>query len=84
MKFTTVLGSVAASLTTFAMLPQALRVIKTKHTKDLAIGMWVMATSGFILWIFYGILRNDIVLIVANIVSLSLAGTILALKIKHG
>lgn len=36
------IGSIAAILTTFAFLPQVFRVVKTKDTESIALGMYVM------------------------------------------
>jgi len=84
METITLLGFIAASLTTFAVLPQVVKTIKTKETKNLSLGMFVVATIGFALWCAYGILRQDIVLITANAITFSLWLTMIILKIKHG
>lgn len=80
----TILGFIAAALTTFSMLPQVLKTIKTRETKDLSLVMFSMATVGFALWIIYGFYRSDIVLIYANIITFSLGLTLIALKLRHG
>jgi len=64
-----VIGLVAASLTTFAFLPQSIRAIKTKHTKDLSLPMLIMLEAGIIIWIIYGLIISDIPLLAANIIS---------------
>ena len=83
MNFITILGLVAASCTTIAFLPQAIKTIKTKHTKDLSLGMYTLITVGTILWFMYGLFKNDLPIILANGISLSFAITILTLKIKY-
>ncbi len=47
------IGSIAAILTTFAFLPQVVRVVKTKDTESIALGMYVMQVIGIALWISY-------------------------------
>ena len=84
MKYITLLGFVAASLTTFSMLPQVLKTIRTKETKDLSLIMFFMATVGFAIWIIYGFYRANIVLISANIITFSLGLTLVVLKLRHG
>lgn len=78
------LGLAAACLTTVSFVPQAIKAIRTKHTKDLSLSMLVLLTSGCLLWFIYGILRNDLPLILANLVTLSLDALILGLKIRYG
>jgi MtN3 and saliva related transmembrane protein len=81
---TLIIGLVAASLTTFAFLPQSLRAIKTKHTKDLSLPMLIMLEIGVVIWIIYGALISDIPLLAANLVSIIFVTITLVLKLKHG
>jgi len=78
------LGFIAASLTTFAFLPQSIKAIRSKHTKDLSLPMLLMMEAGVILWIIYGAYRQDLPLFAANIISFCLITVVLILKIKHG
>lgn len=83
MDLLTVLGLVAACCTTISFFPQAIKAIRTKHTNDLSLGMYTLLTTGIILWLIYGILKNDFPIILANGITLIFAGTILILKIKY-
>ncbi|MEO8665109.1 MAG: SemiSWEET transporter [Ignavibacteria bacterium] len=77
------IGLIAASLTTFAFLPQSLRALKTKHTKDISLPMLVMMEAGVIVWIGYGILISDTPLILANTVSFFFVTATLYMKLKY-
>ena len=79
----TILGLVAASLTTFAGLPQLIKTWKTKSTKDISLLLFLMMFVGVLLWLIYGILTGDVPLIAGNGVSALLVGAILALKLKY-
>ena len=79
----TIIGLVAATCTTISFLPQAIRTIKTKHTKDLSLSMYLILTSGVFLWLVYGILVKDLPLIIANAITFAFTFTILILKIKY-
>lgn len=79
----TLLGLVAATLTTASFLPQAMKTIKTRHTKDLSLGMYVLLTTGASLWLIYGILIKDLPIILANGITLIFIITILILIIKY-
>jgi len=83
LSLTTILGLVAAFFTTFANLPQALRAIRTKHTKDLSIYWIVMVLIGVLLWLVYGFIIDSLPVILANAVSFFLVAVILILKIKY-
>lgn len=78
-----IIGFSAAGLTTFAGLPQIIKIIKNKHTKDISLEMYIMLCTGTLLWLIYGLLKKDIVLISANTVSLTIVGTILGFKLKY-
>jgi len=79
----TLLGLIAATLTTASFLPQAIKTIKTRHTKDLSLGMYVLLTTGASLWLIYGILIEDLPIILANGITLIFIITILILIIKY-
>ena len=83
MNYLTILGLVAATCTTIAFLPQAIKAIRTKHTSDLSLGMYTLLTTGIILWLIYGVFKNDLPIILANGVTFVFAVTILFLKIKY-
>ena len=70
------IGLIAACLTTFAFLPQALQVIKTKSTSDLSPVMYASFVSGVLLWLIYGILIGNTALIMANAVTAIFAGIV--------
>ncbi|MFH2140293.1 MAG: SemiSWEET transporter [Pseudomonadota bacterium] len=78
------IGSAAATLTTTAFIPQALKVWRTRHTADISLGMYAMFTLGVALWLAYGILLQAWPIIVANSITLLLAGAVLAMKIRFG
>ena len=79
----TVIGLIAAACTTFSYDPQAFKTIKTKDTKSLSLIMYVIMTVGIVLWLYYGVLKNDLPIIIANTITLLFAGIILILKIKY-
>lgn len=81
--FTLALGLIAACLTTFAYLPQSIKAIRTKHTKDISFPMVLMLELGLITWLIYGILINSIPIIAANTVSIGFMTIILIFKIKY-
>ena len=80
----TALGLAAAFCTTAAYAPQALKAWRSRSTADISLSMFLLMVTGLVLWLAYGVLIADVPLIVANGVTLCLAGTILALKLRHG
>ncbi len=80
---TTVIGLLAAAGTTLSFLPQALKIIKTKNTESISLSMYILFVTGVFLWLIYGILKQDIPLLIANGITLILASLILYFKIKY-
>ena len=78
------IGLAGAAFTTFSFLPQTIKAIRTKHTKDLSMPMLLMLIAGITLWVIYGLLIKDIPLIAANTISLVLMITMFFLKRKYG
>lgn len=71
--FTTVIGLAAAICTTAANLPQLRKAWTTGETDDLSLKTLLLLTSGLGLWVVYGVLQSDVVIILANSISLALA-----------
>lgn len=78
------MGTVAAILTTASFLPQALHVLRTRDTRSLSLPMYVVFTVGVAFWLGYGLVLGSWPMIVANTITLVLAGAILALKLRYG
>ena len=82
--FTNIVGFIAAIFTTFAFVPQVIKVWRTRSTADISLGMYSLFTLGVAFWLAYGILLNAWPIILANIVTLLLAGAVLVMKVKFG
>ena len=78
------LGYAAAALTSASFIPQAVMTIRSRDTRGISRGMYVIFTIGVGLWLAYGIHIGSLPMILANLVTLALAGTILALKLRYG
>ncbi len=80
---TAIIGNIAAILTTISFLPQVIKTIKTKDTDSLSFPMYLMFVTGVTLWLIYGLLNNQMPIIVGNLVTLIFSGIILFLMIKQ-
>ena len=78
--FATVVGLAAAVCTTGANLPQLKKAWTTGQTDDISMNMLLVLASGLALWVAYGVLKEDLVIILANGISLTLIGGLLYLK----
>ncbi len=77
-------GGIAAALTTCSFIPQVWRVWRTRHTQDISLLMYAFFTTGVALWLAYGLMIAAWPVIVANGITILLAGTVLVLKLRFG
>ena len=78
------LGGVAGLLTTIAFVPQVIKVIRTRSTKDLSVWMCLAFSAGVFLWLLYGLCIGSLPIVLANGVTLILSSIILWYKRKFG
>lgn len=78
-----IIGSLAATLTTIAFIPQVHKVLVYKDTHSLSLGMYLIFTTGVLLWGTYGYLRGDWLIIVANTITAVLCLAILIMKLRN-
>jgi MtN3 and saliva related transmembrane protein len=76
-------GTLAATLTTIAFLPQAVLIWRTRATHSVSLGMYSIFTTGVVLWLIYGVMLQAWPIIVANAITLALAAFILWMKLRH-
>ncbi|HQN72708.1 MAG TPA: SemiSWEET transporter, partial [bacterium] len=74
----------AAICTTVSFVPQVLKTIKTGQTKDISLSMYLIFTTGIVLWLIYGIMIRDLPIILANTVTVVLTSIVVVLKIRNG
>lgn len=78
-----VIGIVAGVFTSASLLPQLIKIIKEKKVEDLSMTMFVSLLIGIILWVVYGLLRDDWPIVITNGLSVVLNLFILVLKFKY-
>jgi MtN3 and saliva related transmembrane protein len=61
-----IIGVAAAALTTSSFLPQMIKAYKSKSMEDVSRLLMAMFSTGTVIWIIYGIFKNDFVIIGAN------------------
>lgn len=78
------IGLLAAVFTTAAYVPQAIKVVREKHTSSISLAMYCLITVGIGLWFVYGMMINSPSVIVANALGFVLAAVILFMKVRCG
>ena len=75
-------GYVAATLTTLAFVPQAIKTLRSRDTHSISLGMYVVFTTGVGFWLLYGVYLKSWPMIAGNVITFALAATILVAKIR--
>lgn len=83
MNFTDLVGTIAACLTTFSFIPQAVKTFRTKDVSGISLSMYGIFTAGVALWLVYGILLMAWPIIIANAITVSLALSIFLMKLRY-
>ena len=83
MTATDIIGFFAATLTTASFVPQAWHTFQTKDVSGISLSMYSAFTVGVALWLVYGLLMGAWPIVIANFITLSLAGAILAMKLRY-
>ena len=81
--FDTIIGLAAAVCTTGANLPQLKKAWTSGQTDDISLNMLLVLACGLALWVTYGVLKGDIVIILANGISLALIAALIFLKVRQ-
>jgi MtN3 and saliva related transmembrane protein len=83
MQLTEWVGYCAAFLTTASFVPQAWHTFRTKDVRGISLGMYSAFTVGVAMWLLYGLMLAVWPIVVANAITLSLAVTILTMKLRY-
>lgn len=76
------IGFLAAILTTASFVPQAWHTFRTRDVRGISLGMYSVFTAGVACWLIYGLLLGAWPIVIANCLTLALAGTILVMKLR--
>ena len=78
------LGLVAGALTTFAFVPQVVRIVRTRSAYDISWWLFGILAAGSARWLWYGIALSSLPIVLTNVVTLSLQLAIFWLKWRYG
>ncbi|MDP2000238.1 MAG: SemiSWEET transporter [Rhodoferax sp.] len=83
MQLIDIIGTLAAILTTASFVPQAWHTFRTRDVRGISLGMYSVFTVGVACWLVYGLLLSAWPIVIANCITLALAATILAMKLRY-
>ena len=76
-------GTLAGLCGIIGFTPQIAKIIREKDASSISLKMYAVTTTGFVLWVTYGLLQHSWPITVSNAVMLALAATILVLKLRY-
>jgi MtN3 and saliva related transmembrane protein len=80
--FPLVLGLIAGCVSTYAFVPQVLKIWRERDCVAISLKMYALRLIGFVLWLAYGILLGSVPLVVFNLLNVLLGGAILVFKLQ--
>ncbi len=76
------IGYGAALLTTFAFVPQVVRVVRLKRAEEISVATFVVFSVGTSAWLSYGLLIGSAPIVLANAATLALSLTLVVLAVR--
>jgi MtN3 and saliva related transmembrane protein len=78
------IGFLGAFITVSAFIPQVVRTWRTRHTRDLSLGMVGLLVTSGVVWLVYGIVIHDWPVILTNVGMVVMNGSLVAAKLRYG
>ncbi len=79
----TIIGTIAGILTSVSMIPQLIKVLKEKEVENLSWGMIAVLLTGVSLWVVYGIMKDELPIILSNGFSVLVNTTLLIYYFRY-
>lgn len=64
-----IVGIGASVLTSISLVPQLLKLLKEKKAQDVPMVMLSVLLCGLGLWIYYGLMKQDLIIVISNSVA---------------
>ena len=77
------LGTIAGLCTTASFVPQVVKAWRKGDTGAISKRMYVTTLAAFVVWLAYGFVIGSWPIVVFNLVSIVLSGTVLVLKLRQ-
>ena len=83
MQLVNLVGIAASIFTAVSMLPQLIKLLREKKANDVSLGMLAVLLGGLFLWIWYGSIKDDKIIIISNAISLTISIVLAILTFKY-
>jgi len=81
----TIIGVIAAAFTSFGFVPQVRKMWRRRSARDVSHITFIQMMMGYSLWLAYGVIRHDIIIVAANCVALTvlMVGVVLYYRFRE-
>jgi len=79
-----IVGQIAGALVTLSLIPQVIRVYKLKSAREISLMFTALLWLGLFGWIAFGFMRNELPIILWNIIGAAITTSLLYAKLKYG
>jgi len=76
-----IFGLCAGAITVAGYLPQTIKTIRTRKTKDLALGTFLILALGALAWLIYGAFIGSMAIVITNSIVLVCSAIITIIKL---
>ncbi len=80
---TNILGYAACAVTAMTFLPQVIKTWQEKSAKNVSLMMFIIAFINEVMWIAYGVLKNDMVIVITNVIMIIMCSIMISLKLRY-
>jgi MtN3 and saliva related transmembrane protein len=77
------LGYIGTVLTISAFLPQAVKTVRTRQTRDLSLPTYVLLVTSALVWTIYGVGTDSLPIAITNATVFLASSVVLVLKLKQ-
>lgn len=78
-----IVGYLATFFSVVSLLPQAFKLYRTRRTHDISLPSYLLIETGALLWLGYGVMKQDIPIMVTNSIIGVIVFSIILLKLKY-
>jgi MtN3 and saliva related transmembrane protein len=78
-----ILGYGACAVTALTFLPQVLKTWKERSAKNVSLLMFIIAFVNEVMWIAYGALKQDMVIVITNVIMITMCSIMISLKLRY-
>ena len=76
-------GLIASAFTTLAAIPQLIKIFRDKKAENISLLWVIILILGLCGWIYYGVLKKDVIILISNIIAVAINITIAFFAVRY-